>query len=156
MTLVRLARRWFEIALTALVAFCLVALVAMDATLVVLRYVFNTGVAWSGEVGVLLLMTLAWIGLPLIWLKGGHIAIDLFGRAAPPRTRRLAGIALDVGFGVLAVILTIVATRAADAFSFIDMAVLPLSGDVKFWPIIAGGALAVVAVLFRLVDRTPA
>jgi TRAP-type C4-dicarboxylate transport system permease small subunit len=156
MTTVAKARGWFERALTFIIAFCLLALVAIDATLVVLRYAFNSGVVWSGEVGVLLMMTLAWTGLPLLWLKGGHIAIDLFGHSISPDVRRGLGLVLDVTFGVLAVILIVFALRAANAYSFIDMAVLPVSAAVKFWPIVAGATLSVAAVVFRLADRDTA
>jgi TRAP-type C4-dicarboxylate transport system permease small subunit len=153
MSAIARARGWFEQALTFIIALCLLALVAMDSTLVVLRYGFNSGVAWSGEVGVLLMMTLAWTGLPLLWLKGGHIAIDLFGKAIPRATRRALSLMLDIAFGALAIILAVFAFRAAEAYSFIDMAVLPLSGDVKFWPVVAGAVLSVIAVLLRCADR---
>lgn len=150
MTFASRAAAALEAALSHLLAATLVALVVMDAIFVLLRYVFGIGVAWGSDVGLLLLMLLAWLGLPLLWLKGSHIAIDLLSGRSSARVKQIATAALHVAFAVFAAALAFVAVQAMEAFSFIDMPSLPVSAAIKIAPILAGAGLSVVAAALRL------
>jgi TRAP-type C4-dicarboxylate transport system permease small subunit len=127
-------------------------LIVLDSTLVVLRYVFGIGVAWGGDVGILLLMALAWLGLPLLWLRRGHIAMDVVSGRVSPVLMRAAAIALELSFGVASIALAIVGFETMEAFSFIDMPSLPMSQSIKIAPIVTGAVLGIAAAALRLCE----
>jgi TRAP-type C4-dicarboxylate transport system permease small subunit len=144
--------RLLDFVLTQLLGATLATLIVLDSTLVVLRYQFGIGVAWGGDVGILMLMALAWLGLPLLWLRRGHIAMDVVSGAVPPRLKRLAAIALQFLFGAASIALAIVGLETLEAFSVIDMPSLPLSQSIKIAPIVTGAVLGVVAAAVRLYE----
>ena len=150
MTTASRAAAALDAALSHLLAATLVVLVLMDAVFVLLRYAAGIGVIWSSDVGLLLLMVLAWLGLPLLWLKGSHIAIDLVSGRSSAGAKRTAALSLHVAFATFALALAFVAIQAMEAFSFIDMPSLPVSAAIKFAPILAGAGLSVVAAGLRL------
>jgi TRAP-type C4-dicarboxylate transport system permease small subunit len=138
--------------LSHLLGATLATLVVLDSTLVVLRYQFGIGVAWGGDVGILLLMALAWLGLPLLWLRCGHIAMDVVSGAVSPRLKRVAAVVLQVLFGAASIALAIVGFDAMEAFSFIDMPSLPMSQAIKIAPIVSGAVLGAAAAALRLCE----
>jgi TRAP-type C4-dicarboxylate transport system permease small subunit len=144
--------RVLEKVLTHVLAGLLFAMILLDVALVALRYLFGVGFPWSGEVGILLLMSLCWLGLPLLWLKQGHILLDLFSGLASSRLSVIAAVALQLVFLVSIVALTVFAWQTMEQFSFIDMASLPVAQSVKFMPMIAGAILSVLAALCRLAE----
>ncbi len=127
----------------------LAGLVALDVAQVVMRYGFGTGWPWAGDVAVIALLTLAWIGAGHLWLTRGHIAVDLIA----PDSR--AGRALRLAFDVVALagglILLPMTARTMEAYGFIDLPVLPLPGSVKYLPVALGlGFVALAAALLLL------
>jgi TRAP-type C4-dicarboxylate transport system permease small subunit len=136
--------------LSHLLGATLATLIVLDSTLVVLRYQFGIGVAWGGDVGILLLMALAWLGLPLLWLRGGHIAMDVVSGMVSSAFQRTAAIALQLAFGAASIALAIVGLETLEAFSFIDMPSLPMSQSIKIAPIATGAVLGVAAAALRL------
>jgi TRAP-type C4-dicarboxylate transport system permease small subunit len=132
--------------------FALTALVVLEASLVVLRYGFATGVAWAGEVSVLLLMSIAWLGLPLLWLRGGHIAVDMLGARGVGWHRRLP-ILLDLVMVPICAVLIWATARAIEAFGFMDMAVLPVSQAIKLWPVMIGALGLALVLVVRIAER---
>ena len=136
--------------LSHLLGATLVTLITLDSTLVVLRYQFGVGVAWGGDVGILLLMALAWLGLPLLWLRAGHLAMDVVSGAVSPVLKRAAAISLQLAFGAASIALAIVGLETLEAFSFIDMPSLPVSQSIKIAPIVTGAVLGVAAAAVRL------
>ena len=152
MTITARAGIILEAVLGHILAATLIGLVLMDATFVILRYAFGVGVSWGSDVGLLMLMVLAWLGLPLLWLKGGHIAIDVVSARSPAGLKRFAAMSLQLAFGVFAVAQAWVAVQSMEAFAFIDMPSLPISAAIKIAPILAGAGLSVIAVGLRLAD----
>jgi TRAP-type C4-dicarboxylate transport system permease small subunit len=134
------------------IGLALLLLVLLEASMVVLRYGFATGVPWAGEVAVLLMMTMAWCGLPLLWLKGGHIAVDMLGARGEAWRKRLP-LVLDLGMLPATAVLMWATWRAIEAFSFMDMAVLPVAQSIKLWPIMIGAVLLALTLVIRLADH---
>lgn len=143
----RVTERGFRLLLGAL----LLAMVLLDGSQVLMRYGFNTGITWGGDVASLLLLSLGWLGAPALWLSRSHIAVDLFpGSALGGRVARaITDIAMIIG----AAWLFHASLGALEAYSFIELPVLPVSASVKFLPITIGAALLALVALLNLLDR---
>lgn len=138
------ARRVLLAASALLMAVLVVALVALDFTRVVLRYLVGEGFAWAPDLAVVWLIALAWIGAGHLWLARSHIAIDLF---APPRWLRALVDAVVVA-GTVALVPLV--AKTIDAYGFIDLPALPASAAVKYWPIMGGVVFLGLAALLDL------
>jgi TRAP-type transport system small permease protein len=73
--------------LKAAVAICLAAMVVLVFSNVVLRYVFNSGIAISEELSRWLLVWLTFLGAIVALRQHAHLGVDTLVRALPPRGR---------------------------------------------------------------------
>lgn len=132
----------------ALLALILLALVTLDALQVALRYLLGTGWPWAGDLAVILLLSLAWIGAGHLWLGGGHVAVDLL----PDRPRLRA--ALDAAFGLCVVLggllLLPLALDTLAVYGTIALPALPVPASAKYVPVVLGTLYVVVAAVIRL------
>jgi TRAP-type transport system small permease protein len=69
------------------IAFCLAAMVVLVFSNVVLRYVFNSGIATSEELSRWLLVWLTFLGAIVALRQHAHLGVDTLVRALPPRGR---------------------------------------------------------------------
>ncbi len=90
----RLAERAVAAA-EGLLALALAAVVAMVFGNVVLRYLFDSGIAASEELSRFLFVWLVFLGAVAVARRGGHLGFDLVARALPPAGRRACRIASD-------------------------------------------------------------
>ena len=67
------------------VAICLATMVVLVFTNVVLRYVFNSGIATSEELSRWLLVWLTFLGAIVALRQHAHLGVDTLVRALPPR-----------------------------------------------------------------------
>lgn len=75
--------------LKAAVAVCLAAMVVLVFSNVVLRYIFNSGIAVSEELSRWLLVWLTFLGAIVALRQHAHLGVDTLVRALPPRGRIL-------------------------------------------------------------------
>ena len=129
----------------------LAALVALDVAQVVLRYGAGRGWPWAGDLSVILLLTLAWIGAGHLWLARGHIAVDLIAPAS--RAGRALWLAFDAAVLAGGIALWPMTLRTMAAYGFIDLPALPLAASAKYLPVAAGTAFAALAAAILLVRR---
>jgi TRAP-type C4-dicarboxylate transport system permease small subunit len=80
-------------ALKAAIALCLAVMVVLVFGNVVLRYVFNSGIATSEELSRWLLVWLTFLGAIVALREHAHLGVDTLIRALPPRARLLCFIA---------------------------------------------------------------
>jgi TRAP-type C4-dicarboxylate transport system permease small subunit len=73
--------------LKAAIALCLAAMVVLVFSNVVLRYVFNSGIAVSEELSRWLLVWLTFLGAIVALRQHAHLGVDTLVRALPPRGR---------------------------------------------------------------------
>jgi TRAP-type C4-dicarboxylate transport system permease small subunit len=78
-----LACRWVSIVLVALIAIVVIAAVFW-------RYVLNNSLAWAEDLAKFLMVWLAFIGAPLGFRHGAHVAISLVPARAPEVLKRVA------------------------------------------------------------------
>lgn len=67
------------------IAICLATMVVLVFTNVVLRYVFNSGIATSEELSRWLLVWLTFLGAIVALRQHAHLGVDTLVRALPPR-----------------------------------------------------------------------
>jgi TRAP-type transport system small permease protein len=72
-------------ALKAVIALCLAVMVVLVFGNVVLRYVFNSGIATSEELSRWLLVWLTFLGAIVALRQHAHLGVDTLVRALPPR-----------------------------------------------------------------------
>ncbi|MGY3149311.1 TRAP-type C4-dicarboxylate transport system permease small subunit [Bradyrhizobium sp. USDA 3397] len=84
----RLLDAYCEI-LKAAIALCLAAMVVLVFSNVVLRYVFNSGIAVSEELSRWLLVWLTFLGAIVALRQHAHLGVDMLVRALPPRGRTM-------------------------------------------------------------------
>jgi len=132
-------------------ALCLILLVGIDFSQVVLRYGFGMGWPWAGDVSIILLLSLAWIGAGHLWLTRGHIAVDLIAPAS--RTGRGFWLAFDLLVLIGGAVLLPMTLTTMQAYSFIELPTLPLPGSIKYMPVAAGIAFVVLAAGVVLIRR---
>lgn len=143
----RVTEHGFRLLLGAL----LLAMVLLDGSQVLMRYGFNTGITWGGDVASLLLLSLGWLGAPALWLSRSHIAVDLFPDSA--LGARIARAITDIVMIIGAAWLFYASLGALEAYNFIELPVLQVSASVKFLPISTGAALLALVALLNLLDQ---
>lgn len=80
------------------VAWLVLAMVLVQFTLVVMRYVFSIGFVWIQESVLYFYGTLFMAGAGYALLCDGHVRVDVFYRSAKPRTKALIDLAGAVLF----------------------------------------------------------
>ena len=80
-------------ALKVAIALCLAVMVVLVFGNVVLRYVFNSGIATSEELSRWLLVWLTFLGAIVALRQHAHLGVDMLVRALPPRGRFVCFIA---------------------------------------------------------------
>jgi TRAP-type transport system small permease protein len=84
--------RWIDLycrALKVVIVLCLAAMVVLVFTNVVLRYVFNSGIATSEELSRWLLVWLTFLGAIVALRQHAHLGVDTLVKALPPRGKLL-------------------------------------------------------------------
>ncbi len=131
----------------------LVGMIALETTQVVLRYFFALGLPWARDISTITMMWLAWLGAPLLWLKGTHITVDFVPLPTDPRLRKLGRAFLQISMAVSATVLTYYALQAAGRYSTIELPSIPGGhAGLKYYPLVTGSALLFlfsVTALFR-------
>src|SRR6266513_3210091 len=79
--------------LKAAIAMCLAAMVVLVFSNVVLRYVFNSGIAISEELSRWLLVWLTFLGAIVALRQHAHLGVDTLVRALPAAGKRVCFIA---------------------------------------------------------------
>ena len=141
-------RRRVDASLANAVAAGLVGLVLLTALQVVLRYFFAASLSWVEEVSVLLMSWTTWAGAAVLWLRRGHIAVDIVPRALSPAHLRRFEQVLDIVALVGGLALARVSVDTSAMFGGVEVGGLGLDGSVKYYAVIAGGlGLAAAAAL---------
>ena len=139
--------KWLAIALVAAIALIVISSV-------IFRYGFNNSLAWSEDAAKFLMVWLAFIGAPLGFHHGAHVAIELVPQGAPPALRRILR---SLVYAVV-LVLMVVLTWHAWLFAWNGRTQVALTiGDVSmFWIFLAMpiGAAVMAAVALELLLAT--
>ena len=137
-----------------LLALLLALLVTLDFAQVVMRYVLGTGWSWAGDVSVIMLLSLGWMGAGHLWLSRSHIVVDLLpGSDAGRRLRVWLDTAASIAVVAGVVILLPMIVTTIETYGLIVLPALGVSGAVKYWPVMAGATYLAVAAALDLAIR---
>ena len=116
--------RWSLIGLVAAIAVIVIASVIM-------RYVFNTSISWSEDAAKFLMVWLAFLGAPLGFRHGAHVAIELLPPGLPALVHRVIRVVVHAMVLVLMALLA----RYSWAFAWNGRTQVALTvGDISmFW-----------------------
>ena len=147
------AVRWAARALDLAMGTLVVAVTAIAAAQVVLRYVFADAFLWAEEVSVILMVWFVALGAGRMWLCDGHVAVPLLPSALPPAGRRLVLAAFDVAALAAGVALVLAARPLVAVYGGIVLDTLPLSAAWKYGALIGAGAGLAACAALRLAAR---
>ncbi|MCP5370832.1 MAG: TRAP transporter small permease subunit [Hyphomicrobiales bacterium] len=118
-----------------------------------LRYLFAAPLLWVEEVSVMALIWAAWLGAVLLWLRAGHIAVDLVPKLLGPGAERALAHLMDLAAMVGGVALVWVNAQTITVFGGMEMGSLEITASLKYYPITAGGAGLALAAALNMARR---
>ena len=132
------------------IAICLATMVVLVFTNVVLRYLFNSGIATSEELSRWLLVWLTFLGAIVALRQHAHLGVDTLVRALPPRGKLICFLASYLLMLYVDALLTLGSWKQA-VLTFGDTA--PASGiSVGLFFYSSGLVFGVSAAVILLVD----
>ena len=117
------------------------------------RYIFLHTFFWVEEVTALLLGWMVAAGVPLMWLKGEHISVNIVDSLLPEKVKMIwdgmiQGIAIFVG-----IVVTYSGIRAWKQNMGYSISMLGYDESIKFYWIPVMGTLLIVSALLVLLTR---
>jgi TRAP-type mannitol/chloroaromatic compound transport system permease small subunit len=115
------------------VTWCLLAMVLVQVTVVLMRYVLGVGSIWLSEAIIYAHATLFMAAAAWTLQRGGHVRVDIFYADAAPRTRALVDL-----FGALLLLLPFVAVLAWVSLPYVarSWAILERSREASGLPLV--------------------
>jgi len=115
------------------VMWCLIAMVLVQVTVVLMRYVFGAGSIWLGEAIVYAHATVFMAAAAWTLQRGGHVRVDIFYADAAPRTRAIVDL-----LGALLLLLPFVAVLAWVSLPYVarSWAILERSREASGLPLV--------------------
>lgn len=116
------------------------------------RYFLNMPLGWTEELARYLMISVAFLGLPVVTRRGEHIAIDMFVEMLPATARPW----FEVLAGIIQIL--IIATLAWQAWALAQlsgqaMSAIPLPKSVIYYIVLTGLTFNLAATMLRLTDR---
>jgi TRAP-type mannitol/chloroaromatic compound transport system permease small subunit len=115
------------------VTWCLLAMVLVQVTVVLMRYVLGVGSIWLSEAIIYVHATVFMAAAAWVLQRGGHVRVDIFYADASPRTRAIVDLA-----GALLLLLPFVAVLAWFALPYVarSWAILERSRESSGLPLV--------------------
>jgi len=115
------------------VTWCLLAMVLVQVTVVLMRYVFCVGSIWLAEAIVYAHATLFMAAAAWVLQRGGHVRVDIFYAAASPRRRAIVDLV-----GALLLLMPFVAVLAWLSLPYVarSWAILERSRETSGLPLV--------------------
>jgi TRAP-type mannitol/chloroaromatic compound transport system permease small subunit len=115
------------------VTWCLLAMVLVQVTVVLMRYVFGVGSIWLAEAIVYAHATLFMAAAAWVLQRGGHVRVDIFYADASPRTRAIVDLV-----GALLLLMPFVAVLAWLSLPYVarSWAILERSRETSGLPLV--------------------
>ena len=138
----------------AVAALFLAAMVLLTVADVVLRALFNYPLRGMLELIELGLACAVFLGLPAVFLRRGHLVVDVIDQVAPPSLVRVLDLAgAVVSFGVLAVMAWQMLPVARAMYEFGDVTSDLSIPKIYFWIPVLLGVLASAAATLGFIVR---
>ncbi len=140
--------------LMVLMAILLVVVVALAAVQVVTRYFIAVQIIWIEEVSIYFVTWMAAFGVPWMWLRRGHIKMDVLSFVLPEKILHILDYLSNL-VGVAASVAVIrIGIRAIQVNSGYVLSVIKMDEGLRYYPVLCGGILflfATVTVLTQMI-----
>lgn len=142
----------FDAVLMYAVAAMLMALVILATVQVFTRYFIAVQIIWIEEVSIYIVTWIAALGMPWIWLRQGHIRMDVLTLVLPPKVIRGMDYAINAFTMVAAAAVIRVALRTIHVNTGYVMSVIKMDEGMRYWPVLTGGILLLISAFMVLVQ----
>lgn len=142
--------KWLDRAIEFLLGALLVVLVVIGGLQIVWRYVFNSPLAWVGEVSVILMIWATMLAGYTGVRRNVHLSADFAGMSFSPAWRwrlEFAGLALCLLF---VAVYGVASLKVVDAMDGIPFTTIPLNQPWQYVSLPVGAVLMALALLARL------
>lgn len=136
--------------LMCLVSVILVVLVVFATVQVITRYFISVQVIWIEEVSIYLVTWIAAFGIPWMWLRQGHIKMDVLNFVLPEKVLHISDylinlVACAASAGVIRVGLVAIRVNTGYVLSVIKM-----DEGLRYYPVLTAGVLLLVSSVLVL------
>ncbi len=135
-----------------IIALLLVILVVLSTVQVITRYFVSVQIIWIEEVSIYIVAWIAAIGASWMWLKRGHIKMDVLGFILPEKVLHK----MDYVINIVAAVASIGVIRAGYAAIKVNtgyiLSVIGMDEGVKYYPVFVGGIALLCASIMVLVS----
>lgn len=142
--------------LMSIVSLLLVVLVVLATLQVVTRYFIAVQVIWVEEVSIYLVTWIAAVGIPWMWLRQGHIKMDVLNFVLPDRALRI----MDYLINIVAVIASVGIIRIGIITIRVNtgyvLSVIKMDEGLRYYPVATAGVLLLISsvlVLCNMIDE---
>lgn len=140
-----------EIGLETLCALLLIAITILALMQVCGRYIFFHTFFWVEEITALLIGWMVATGVPLMWLKGEHLSVNIVDSLLPRKVSAVWDIIIQIIAVGVGIVVTYAGIRAWKQNIGYSISMLRYEESVKFyWIPVMGGLLILSAVLALL------
>jgi TRAP-type C4-dicarboxylate transport system permease small subunit len=133
--------------LETMIGLSMLVLTALACLQVLLRYGFGASLFWVEEISVMLMIWMAWLGASLLWLKSGHLGVDLLIQNRSPRTKAIMARTTDLMVATGSIALALASLRTLQAFQGMSLGTLDIDASIKYLPIPVGALCLAAAAL---------
>lgn len=128
-----------------IVAALLAVLVILATVQVVTRYFVSVQIIWIEEVSIYLVTWIAAFGIPWMWLRQGHIKMDVLSFVLPPRVLRFTDYLVNAAALVAAVGVIYVGITAISVNSGYVLSVINMDEGMRYYPVLVAGILLLLS-----------
>ena len=129
-------------------AMCLVGLLQVFN-----RFVLNQSLSWSEEFQIYCHVWIVFLGIPIAYNRGAHLAVESFRNRFPPAIGRAFHTFIEILWIWFAVALAWLAWRVSEVAKLQSSPGLDLPMNWVYYSMVVGGAYLLLVVLRRLFSR---
>ena len=134
------------------VAAMLMVLVVLATVQVITRYFIAVQIIWIEEVSIYNVTWIAALGMPWMWLRQGHIRMDVLNFVLPKKIIRGMDYMINAVTMVAAVGVIRVGLRTIHVNTGYVMSVIKMDEGMRYWPVLTGGVLLLISAFMVLVQ----
>lgn len=149
-------RKFKEIFTTVLVGICAIicfVILIMNVIQVIIRYLTDAGFHYTEDVTVIGMLWIMGLGISIGWINNEHLVINVIDRLISEKQMERLMFVLDV-FGIAVGIAMIYFGRLSQIVNTgFTQSVIGFDESFRYYPLIVGGALTVVAAIERIWEQ---
>ena len=141
---------WVDRAAETGVAAIFAAMCAVGLLQVFNRFVLNSSLSWSEEFQIYCHVWIVFLGIPIAYRHGAHLAVDTLRNKLPPAIGKAFGYFIEILWIWFAVSLAWLAWRVSEVAKLQSSPGLDLPMNYVYYSMVVGGAYLLLVVLRRI------